>query len=60
MRVYDLSVVVVKLAVAGDGRSEEREGVAGERRERVRDDATVWTRVWYTGTAEHCAPLDLS
>jgi hypothetical protein len=29
----DLSVVVFKLAVAGDGRSDEREGVAGERRE---------------------------
>jgi len=29
----DLSVVVFKLSVAGDGRSEEREGVAGERRE---------------------------
>jgi hypothetical protein len=26
-------VVVFKLAVAGDGRSDEREGVAGERRE---------------------------
>jgi hypothetical protein len=26
-------VVVFKLAVAGDGRSEERKGVAGERRE---------------------------
>jgi len=29
----DLSVVVWKLYMAGDGRSEEREGVAGERRE---------------------------
>jgi hypothetical protein len=29
----DLSVVVWKLDMAGDGRSEEREGVAGERRE---------------------------
>jgi hypothetical protein len=29
----DLSVVVWKLEMAGDGRSEEREGVAGERRE---------------------------
>jgi hypothetical protein len=29
----DLSVVVWKLPMAGDGRSEEREGVAGERRE---------------------------
>jgi len=29
----DLSVVVWKLKMAGDGRSEEREGVAGERRE---------------------------
>jgi hypothetical protein len=29
----DLSVVVFKLSVAGYGRSEEREGVAGERRE---------------------------
>jgi len=37
----DLSVVVWKLDMAGDGRSEEREGVAGERRERVRDYATV-------------------
>ena len=29
----DLSVVVWKLSMAGYGRSEEREGVAGERRE---------------------------
>jgi hypothetical protein len=29
----DLSVVVWKLAMAGYGRSEEREGVAGERKE---------------------------
>jgi len=29
----DLSVVVWKLDIPGDGRSEEREGVAGERRE---------------------------
>jgi hypothetical protein len=29
----DLYVVVWKLEMAGDGRSEEREGVAGERRE---------------------------
>ena len=29
----NLSVVVFKLSVAGDGRSEEREGVADERRE---------------------------
>jgi hypothetical protein len=36
----DLSVVVFKLAVAGDGRSEEREGVAGERRE------VLWVMLW--------------
>jgi len=29
----NLSVVVWKLEMVGDGRSEEREGVAGERRE---------------------------
>jgi len=32
----NLSVVVFKLAVAGYGRSEEREGVADERREMLR------------------------
>jgi hypothetical protein len=55
----NLSVVVRRLETAGKWRSDERESVADERRERVRDYATVWTRVWYTGTAEHCAPLDL-
>ena len=33
--VGDLSVVVQRLHTAGDGRSEERERVAGERRERL-------------------------
>jgi len=33
-------VVVFKLAVAGDGRSEEREGVVGERRE------VLWVMLW--------------
>ena len=45
--------------MAGNGRSDEREGVAGERRERLRDCATVRTRVWCTGAAEGCEPLDL-
>jgi len=36
----DLSVVVWKLEMAGDGRSEEREGVAGERRE------MLWFMLW--------------
>ena len=44
--------------MAGNGRSDEREGVAGERRERLRDCATVRTRVWCTGAAEGCEPLD--
>jgi hypothetical protein len=55
----NLSVVVRRLETAGKWRSDERESVADERRERVRDYATVWTRVWYTGTDKHCAPLDL-
>jgi hypothetical protein len=36
----DLSVVVWKLDIAGYGRSEEREGVAGERRE------MLWVTLW--------------
>ena len=36
----DLSVVVWKLYMAGDGRSEEREGIAGERRE------MLWVMLW--------------
>jgi len=42
-------VVVVKLAVAGDGRSEEREGVAGERRE------VLWVMLWCERT--HGTPV---
>ncbi|XP_073261522.1 uncharacterized protein [Populus alba] len=52
--VGDLSVVVRRLETAGNGRSDEREGVAGERRERLRDcdtvDRTVQMRrvvIWY-------------
>ena len=39
--------------------------IGGERESRRREErdalrlATVWTRAWYTGTTEHCAPLDL-
>jgi len=36
----DLSVVVWKLSMAGYGRSEEREGVVGERRE------MLWVMLW--------------
>jgi hypothetical protein len=35
-----------------------RERIAGERRERLRDCATVWTRAWYTSAAEGWEPLD--
>jgi hypothetical protein len=35
-----------------------RERITGERRERLRDFATVWTRAWYTGATEGCEPLD--
>jgi len=36
----------------------ERERIVGERRDRLRDFATVWTRAWYTGAAEGCELLD--
>ena len=57
----NLSVVVRRLETAGYRRSEiggERESHRREERDALRV-ATVWTRAWYTGTAEHCAPLDL-
>ena len=49
-------------AEAWDSRIWEIEGERKSRRREERDAlrlATVWTRAWYTGTAEHWAPLDL-
>jgi hypothetical protein len=47
----DLSVVVWKLSMAGYGRSEEREGVAGERRE------MLWVMLWRE--RKHGTPVQL-
>ena len=44
--------------MAGNGRSDEREGVAGERRERLRDCTTVRTRIWCTRMDEGSEQLD--
>ena len=57
--IFALYVVVRRLETAGGGRSEERERVAGERRETVWGCTMVWTLSWYTGAAEVCEPLDL-
>ena len=46
----DLSVVVWKLEMAGDGRSEERDALGY---------ATVSTLARYTGAVDACDPLDI-
>jgi len=56
----NLSVVVQRLHTAGNGRSDERGRIVGERTETLWDFATVWTPVWYTGAAEGCESLDPS
>jgi len=53
-----LSMVFRLLSVAGVGRYEEREGIAGKKRERIFEIYYSMDMRWKYGTQEACGPRD--